>query len=375
MKRRLLAVAKKEIIQITRDWRSLTVAVLLPVLLLILYGFGINLDVKHLRTAVLDQDMTRQSRELLDSFQHSGYFDFHIYMDSYSQLGEILDSGRAKVAIVVPEGFADDIMAGRADVQLIVDGSDATTSSLAISYGSQIAGDYSRKMRLKELRRRGIDPISTTLLDVRTRYWYNPELNSTNFIIPGLIAVILMLLSSLLTSMTIVRERERGTIEQVVVSPIRPHELVLGKLMPYVLLAFIDVLVVIAGARFIFDVPIRGSVLLLLVMSVMFLTAALSLGMLISSLSRSQLVAMTIAILATMLPTVMLSGFIYPINTMPKITQLLTNAIPARYYLVIVRGIFLKGIGLDLLWGQALLLLVTGVLLIGLSARLFRKVL
>lgn len=375
MKRRIRAIMKKEFIQIMRDWRSLMVAVMLPIVLLMLYGYGIDLDVKHLRTAVLDQDNSRQSRTLLDSFQQSNYFDFVVRMDSYSQLEEILDYSKAKVAIIIPQGFAEDIKAGDANVQVVVDGSDASTASLAISYGSQIVGAYSREVRLEEIRSRGIDASAASGLDVRTRYWYNPELNSTDFIVPGLIAIILMLLSSLLTSMTIVRERERGTIEQVVVSPIRPHELVLGKLVPYVIIAFFDVLIVVAGARFIFDVPLRGSIPVLLVTSVIFLTAALGLGLLISSVSKTQLVAMTIAVMATMLPTILLSGFIYPISTMPKSIQLVTYAIPARYYLVIVRGIFLKGIGPSLLWGQALLLLAMGVLLIALSAKKFKKVL
>lgn len=372
MKRRIRAIIKKEFIQIMRDWRSLVVAVMLPVVLLMLYGYGIDLDVKHLRTAVLDQDNSRQSRKLLDSFQQSNYFDFVVRMDSYSELEEVLDYGKAKVAIIIPQGFAEDINRGDANVQVVVDGSDASTASLAISYSSQIVGDYSKEVRIEEIRSRGMDASATSGLDVRTRYWYNPELNSTDFIVPGLIAIILMLLSSLLTSMTIVRERERGTIEQVIVSPIRPNELMLGKLVPYVIIAFFDVLIVVAGARFIFDVPLRGSIPVLLVTSVIFLTSALGLGLLISSVSKTQLVAMTIAVMATMLPTILLSGFIYPISTMPKAIQYLTYAIPVRYYLEIVRGIFLRGVGLDVLWPQAARLAL-GVALITASALTFSK--
>lgn len=375
MKRRILAIIKKEFIHILRDPRSLGVAVLLPIVLLLLYGYGINLDVRHLKTAVLDQDSTRQSRTLLSSFEQSGYFDFVTRLNSYSELEKQLDYSKAKVVVVVPKGFARDLSHGKADIQIVVDGSDSTTASLAISYGSQVVQKFSRDVRVREIARRGMSSAVTQGLDVRTRYWYNPELNSTNFIVPGLIAIILMLLSSLLTSMTIVREREKGTIEQLVVSPIMPHELVLGKLVPYVAIAFFDVVVVILAAVFIFGVPLVGSVPLLLGTSVLFLIAALGLGMLISSVSNTQLVAMAIAVMATMLPTVLLSGFMYPISTMPAPIRAITYLIPARYYLVIVRGIFLKGVGPTVLWPQVLMLLVSGVLLIALSARKFKKVL
>jgi ABC-2 type transport system permease protein len=255
-----------------------------------------------------------------------------------------------------------------------VDGSDASSATLAMGYAGQIVQSYSRTVQLAEVRRRGMLPGSGGL-DTRTRYWYNPELNSTNFIVPGLIAVILMVLSSLLTSMTIVRERERGTIEQIVVSPIRPQELIIGKLVPYMLIAFVDVVLVVIGGRFVFGVPLVGSISLLVVTSALFLVAALGLGLLISSVSSTQLVAMSIAIMATMLPTILLSGFVFPISTMPAPIRAVTYLIPARYFLVIVRGIFLKGVGLSVLWSQALLLLVSGVVLIVMSTRKFRKVL
>lgn len=358
-----------------RDPRSLAVAVILPIIMLLLYGYGINTDVKHIRTAVLDMDNTRQSREMLDAFSQSKYFDFNTGMDSYSQLARLLDSSKVTLAIIVPKGFASDLSRGSAELQIVTDGSDAGSASLAMGYASQITGSYSQDLAIRELQRRGSVTKSLAGLDVKTRYWYNPELNSTNFIVPGLIAVILMLLSALLTSMTIVRERERGTIEQLVVSPIKPIELIVGKLIPYSLIAFLDIVLVILGGRFIFKVPLAGSLPLLLISSCLFLVAALGLGLLISCISKSQLTAMSIAVIATMLPTILLSGFVFPISGMPRIIRIMTYLIPARYYLIIVRGIFLKGVGIAYLWPHMLLLFIIGLLLITASTRKFRKVL
>ena len=244
-----------------------------------------------------------------------------------------------------------------------------------MGYASEISRAYSQDLVISELRRRGLGTGSLPGINAETRYWYNPELKSTNFIVPGLIALILMILSSLLTSMTVVRERERGTIEQLVVSPIRPIELIVGKMLPYAAIAFVDIVVAVLGGVYIFHVPLVGSPLLLLFVSVLFLVAALGLGMLISCVARTQLTAMMIAVLATMLPTIILSGFIFPISGMPAAIRMITYLIPARYFLVIVRGIFLKGVGIGYLWPDMLLLLVTGVALIGISTRKFRKVL
>lgn len=375
MNRRVRAIIRKEFIQIMRDPRSLLVAFVLPIVMLLLYGYGINTDVKHIRTAVLDLDNTRQSREILDAFSQSEYFDFKTRMGSYSELEHLLDSSKVTLAIVVPKGFGADLSHGSAELQIVTDGSDASSATLAMGYAAQISRSYSQDLAIREMQRRGISAQAPAGIDVKTRYWYNPELDSSNFIVPGLIAVILMLLSALLTSMTIVRERERGTIEQLVVSPIQPIELMVGKILPYSLIAFIDIVLVILGGKLIFKVPLMGSLPLLLVASYLFLTAALGIGLLISCISKSQLTAMAIALMATMLPTILLSGFVFPISGMPTVIRAVTYAIPARYFLVIVRGIFLKGIGLSYLWPQMLLMLIAGVLLIAVSTRKFKKVL
>jgi ABC-2 type transport system permease protein len=259
-------------------------------------------------------------------------------------------------------------------VQFIIDGSDSTAASTAIGYAEAMIQQHSAKLSRAALSRSGLPSGGAVVpVDSRVRFWYNPELKSTNFIVPGLIAVILMMLSALLTSMTVVRERERGTIEQLIVSPIRPHELMLGKLAPYVVIAFFDVLLVIAAGRLLFHVPLVGSPALVLLLSALFLGAALGIGLLVSTVSGSQQTAMTLAMMTTLLPSMLLSGFLFPIRAMPVALQWLTNIIPARHFLVIVRAVFLKGSGLALLWQPALVLLAFGLVMLGLSSARFRK--
>jgi ABC-2 type transport system permease protein len=376
-------IAWKESIQILRDARSLVVVIVLPVLMLIIYGYAINLDVRHVRLAVYDQDRTRASRDLIGAFTRSGRFDAVAYPsaapgagpDSHGQVTQALDEGDARIALVIPIHFAADLSRGRVvPVQLIIDGSDSTTASTAIGYAAAILQQQSVLISLEAVRRTGLATGDSVLpLDARMRFWYNPELKSANFMVPGLIAVILMMLSALLTSMTVVRERERGTIESLIVSPVMPHELMLGKLAPYVVIAFADVILVIAAGRLLFRVPLLGSPALVLVCSAIFLTAALAIGLLVSTLARNQQTAMTVAMLATQLPSMLLSGFLFPISAMPKVIQLITNIIPARHFLVIVRGIFLKGSGLSLVWQPALVLLTLGIVLLALCSLRFRK--
>jgi len=368
-------IAWKESIQILRDVRSLVVIVVLPVLMLILYGYAINLDVRHVRLAVYDQDHTRASRDLIGAFTRSGRFDAVAELDSYEGVTQALDDGVARIALVIPVRFSADLSRGRSvPVQVIVDGSDSTTASTAIGYAAAILQQQSALISLEAVRRTGLAAGDSVLpLDARMRFWYNPELKSANYMVPGLIAVILMMLSALLTSMTVVRERERGTIESLIVSPTMPGELMLGKLAPYAAIAFADVILVIAAGRLLFHVPLVGSPALVLLCSAIFLIAALGIGLLVSALARNQQTAMTVAMLATQLPSMLLSGFLFPISAMPWLMQLITNIIPARHFLVIVRGIFLKGSGLALVWQPALFLLALGIGLLALCSIRFRK--
>ena len=373
---RIRMMAWKEFIQISRDMRTLGVVVVLPVVMLILYGYAINLDVKHLPMAVLDQDGSRASRDLIGAFSHGEYFDVTATLSS-TDAGDG-GAGRRGGADGAgdPARLRRHLAAGRqAQVQLLFDGSDSTTASTAIGYANGIVQQQSVGLALALLERRGIPARAASPLDTETRFWYNPELHSTNFIVPGLIAVILMMLAALLTSMTVVRERERGTIEQLIVSPVQPGELMLGKLLPYVAIAFFDILLVVAAGRLLFHVPLVGSAPLLLVLSVPFLGAALGIGLLISAVSPSQQTAMTLAFMTTLLPSILLSGFVFPVRAMPKVLQWFTLIIPARHFLVILRGIFLKGNGMELLWTPTLVLIGYAVLMLGLSASRFRKTL
>lgn len=372
---RIRAVMRKEFIHIFRDPRTLAVVMVLPVLMLVIYGYAINLDVRHLRTAILDEDKTSVSREFIRSLQHNEYFDIVQYLDRPGQIDALFARGKAKLVFVIPRGFGRDVVSGRSPkVQALIDGSDSATATIAQSYVSGFIQTTSIDYARRYARRMGLPAERLAVpIDFQPRVWYNPEMRSTHFIVPGLIAVILMQISALLTSLTIVRERERGTIEQLVVSPVMPHELMIGKIVPYVIIAFVDVLLVLASGRFLFGVPLRGSVVLLLVHSAVFLFASMGIGLLISVIARTQLVAFIAAMLGTMLPSVLLSGFMFPISAMPQVLQYLTYLIPARYFIVILRGIFLKGVGPEVLWKPALALIVFGVVALVLSARRFQK--
>jgi ABC-2 type transport system permease protein len=365
----------KEFIQIFRDWRTLAVVIVLPVMMLVLYGYAINFDLKHLALGVLDQDRSEASRSLVRAFESGVYFDVRENLEGPGQVAPALDRGRVKMVLVIPSGFDRDLAAGRAaEVQVLVDGADSTSASTGIGYAQAIVQEFSIAVTLAAVRRMGVTDVDNFIpVEARTRFWYNPEQRSTSYIVPGLIAVIMMMMSSLLTAMTVVREKERGTIEGLIVSPLRPWELMLGKLIPYALIAFADLLLVVGAGRILFRVPLNGSPLLLLLMSAVFLMAALGVGLFISVASPTQQTAMTFAMLASQLPTVLLSGFIFPVSAMPEVVQWLTNIIPARHFLVVVRGIFLKGVGLEVFARQALILLGMGAFFLFVSSRKFKK--
>lgn len=372
--RRIGALVVKEYLHILRDTRTLGVAVSLPIVLLILYGYALNLDVRDINTVVYDQSHTLQSREVVRAFTNSGYFRVVGYAARPADLDRALDTGRARVALAVPWNFADLLQRGRpAEIQVLVDGSDSLVASTITGYVSGIASSYSNKLALTTLRRVSGRTTATVPLDARVRIWYNPELSSTYFIVPGLIATILAMLGALLTSLTVVREREQGTMEQLVVSPVTSSELMIGKLIPYIGLGMLDVLIISLIGVGLFGVPLRGSVLLLGALSLLFVIASLSLGLVISALSSNQPIAMTTALFVTQLPTILLSGFLFPIRSMPRFFQALTVIIPARHYLVIVRGIFLKGIGLGVLWLPSLALVAFAAITLTMAAVAFRK--
>lgn len=359
MIRRILPIFWKELLHIVRDPRTLAMMLFFPTFLLVLFGYAISLDVKHLPMAVLDQDLSAASRRFILKSTHGGYFDLVENLQSSSQFEEELDSGKVKVIFNIPPDFGKLVAAGRkAEVQVLLDGSDPTIASTAAGYINSIVEEYYKYYK-------GIELL--------TRVWYNVNLKSLDFFIPGLICIILMMMSATLTSLSIVSEKERGTIEGLVVSPIRKNELMLGKILPYVIIAFVDVMLVTAAGSLWFQVPIKGSLLLLFASSLIFLVGAMGLGLFISANAGSSQEAMQIALVGTMLPTILLSGFVFPIENMPLILQILTYFIPARYFMSILRGIFLKGIGLNYLWGDFLMLCAFSFIIVLASARRFRK--
>lgn len=364
---RLWAVARKEAIHLRRDPRSLILAFLLPVLLVVLFGYAISWDVDDIKMAVVDQDASARSRELLDAFRSSGYFTLSERLDRTSEIDALLNRGTVRLALVIPPDFAERLDAGReAPVQALVDGSDANTATIALSYARAIVTAYSAGARLQG---RAVRPP----LEVASRVWYNEELVSRNMIVPGLVAVIMMIIAALLTSLTIAREWERGTMEQLASTPVTREEVVLGKLLPYLAIGIIDVVVVSLIGVLLFGVPFRGNPALLMVLALAFLIGSLGLGMFISAVARSQLLATQIAMITTFLPAFLLSGFMFAISVMPPALQAITYLVPARYFLVVTRGIFLKGVGVRVLHVQGLLMIVYAVLGLFLATRVFRK--
>jgi len=364
---RLWAMARKEAIQLRRDRRSLILAFLLPVLLLVLFGYAITWDVRDIRTAVLNQDHSASARELLDAFRASGYFSLLRQLSRPEQIAPLLDGASVQLVLVIPPDFSTNLNSGRpAELQAIVDGSDANTATIILGYTRAIVQTYS-------LRVQGMGQPVVVPVRAEGRVWYNEELSSRNMIVPGLVAVIMMIIAAMLTSLTIAREWERGTMEQLAATPVSRLEVVLGKLLPYVAIGLIDVVLTSLLGVFLFGVPFRGSALLFMGLSALFLTGALGLGIVISALGRSQLLATQIAMIVTFLPGFVLSGFMYSISVMPKPLQLVTFLVPARYFLVVTRGIFLKGVGAEVLYVQGLLMIAFAVLGLLFAVRAFRK--
>lgn len=370
---RVLAIARKESIHIARDPRSLGMAIAMPMLLLSLFGFALTMDVDNVPLVVWDQSGTPASREFISQFAGSRYFNIRAMARNYREVERAIDFREALAALIVPSDFAGLIAAGRnVPVQMIVDGSDANTATIAMGYARVVAFVYSQRLTISEARRAG-GPAPGVPIEVRPRVWFNDDMQSRNFIIPGLIAVIMMVIAALLTSLTIAREWERGTMEQLISTPVRGSELILGKLLPYFAVGMLDVLLSVLMGEFIFHVPLRGNLALLFGMAAIFLAGALTLGMLISIVTRSQLLASQLAMVLTFLPAFLLSGFMYDIGNMPKPVQVITYLIPARYFVALLKGIYLKGIGLEILWLEAGLLTAFGVLVMVVANLKFRK--
>ena len=371
--RRTYAVLRKELLHIRRDLGSLTLALLLPFVMLLLFGYALSLDVDQIPAIVYDHDHSPESRDLIREFSGSQYFKIIGYADNDKAVDRAIDLTQALVGIVIPERFSQDLQSGReVKVQILLDGSDSNTASIALGYADALVRTYAGVLRAKAQDKLGAPAIKAPV-DPRIRVMYNEDLQSKNFIVPGLIAVIIMIISALLTSLTIAREWEQGTMEQLLSTPVRPMELVLGKLTAYFIVGLFDMIACLVIAVTVFAVPLKGSVLLLFVTSCIFLFGALSWGVFISASARSQLMAYQMGTLTSFLPAFMLSGFIYSIDNMPVVIQLLTRIFPARYFVTITKGIFLKGVGVQALWVEILLLIVYAVFVFIIASRKMRQ--
>jgi len=370
---RLLAVAHKELLHILRDPRSLAMGIAIPMLLLVLFGYALTLDVDNVPLVVWDQSGTPASRELVSGFDGSRYFSLRAFVGGYDEIERAVDHGDALMAVVIPADLGRATSTGlEPAVQILVDGSDSNTAATAIGYAENVVRRWSQEIALERLRRSGGRTLHLPL-EVRSRVWFNADMESKNYIIPGLIAVIMMVIAALLTSLTVAREWETGTMEQVVSTPLKGPELILGKFLPYFGIGLLDVALAVLTGAFVFDVPLRGSVALLFGMAAVFLTGALALGLVISIVTKGQLLASQLAMVLTFLPAFLLSGFMYDIGNMPRPIQVVTHLVPARYFVALLKGIYLKGVGLEVLAPQALLLAAFSVVMLTIATIKFRK--
>ncbi len=369
----ILAVLRKEFIHIRRDRRMAPILLLSPIFQLLLLGYAVNMDVRDIPTAVCDQDRSPQSRAYLDAFFRSGYFSRLGDVGRSDEVDALIDRGEASMAIVLAPGFGERILAGRpASAQVIADGTESQSATTGLNYAAMVTARFSQRLlaetfvRLREI---GLRPVP---IEPQVRVFYNPDLKSRNFLVPGVLGLVLMVMTMMLASMGIVREKETGTMEQLIVTPIRPGQLVLGKLLPFLAIGVVDVVLITALVALVFQVPFRGGALLLGAQSLIFMLTTLGLGLFISTISRNQQQAMLTAVFF-MVPMILLSNFVFPIETMPPFFRAVTAAVPIKYFFSVVRGVFLKGSGWAELWDEAAAMAAFGTAILALSIARFRK--
>ena len=365
-------IVKKEFYQVRQDRRMLGISIAAPILQVLLLGYAATTDIRYSNMVICDEDRTEESRALIRRFTTSGYFIQQYNVSVPDAIDKYLENGRASIALLIPREFGRKVLARTTvQVQVILDGADANSANVLLSYATQIINSHSQALQA------GVLPVfgrrSVGIVAPEPRVWFNPDLLSSHFMVPGVVALVLMIITMMLTSLGIVKEKEIGTLEQLMVTPIKPYQLIIGKLIPFAAIGFLDVLAVLAIARYWFHVPLVGSLLLLFALSGLFILTTLGIGLWISTIAKTQQQAMLIAQFFFFMPFMYLSGFAFPIANMPKVIQYCTYAIPLRYFLEIVRGIFLKGAGLRELWSQALALLIIGVTILTLSVLRFSK--
>jgi ABC-2 type transport system permease protein len=375
MLERLKAMLAKEFVQVLRDPRMRFVVLVIPVVQTIIFGYAVNTDVRDVATAIYDLDNSSRSRELADRFIKSGYFDLQERVYDEARARELIDRGEVKALLRMNHGFGEQLAGGRgATVQLILDGTDSNTAGIALNYASRIVAGYSAELQLKAASRAAGRQIPIRGVELASRAWYNENLESRNFFVPAIITNIVFIITMLLSSMAVVREKEIGTIEQVIVTPIGKGEFILGKTVPFILIGYINVILISVVAVFWFEVPLRGSLLLLFGSTALFLMSSLGIGLLISTVSRTQQQAMMSAFFV-IFPAMLLSGFAFPIESMPRLVQWITYLNPMRFFLVIIRAIFQKGVGIEILWPQLMALFIIGVTILSCAILRFKKTL
>lgn len=368
----LAALVRKELIEVSRDPITIAVAVLLPLVMLFLFGYGVSMDVEDTALAVYDQDATQESGRLVEAFVQSGYFRLHRTLRSPQEAGAALDRGEVRVVLVIPPQLARTLAAGgEAKVQVLIDGSFSPTALIVSSYVAAVVDRHSSELAERRLAELGVQAPAALRLEARV--WYNAPMKSVNYIVPGLFAVLLMAFPPMLTALAIVRERERGTIEQIYVSPVPPAVFLLGKVIPYAAIAFVEMLLVLLAGTLWFDIPFRGSLALLLGASLLYVFVTVGLGVAVSAVTRTQVAAVLLSLVATLMPSFLFSGFLFPIATMPYVLQLYTYAFPARYFNDISRDLFLKGVGIEYLWANIGLLALYALVLFAAASLALRK--
>lgn len=374
-KKRIIAVIRKEFLHAFRDKRMLVIIFALPVVMLILYGYALTFDIRDIPTVIMDKDNKPLTRDIIRRFSGSGYFKIVGTAGDFKDEESYLLSGKARMAVNFEDGFSSKVLSGeKAPLQVIVDGTDANAAVISMGYLNSILQEYSKKLLIKVFASSGVSSADDLIpIDARPRVLYNPELRSMHFLIPGLISFILMILAAMIISLTVVSERTRGTMEQLISTSITPFELMIGKMAPYIAIGLGDVLLCVIVGVFVFGVHIQGSLFLLFLESLLFLFGSMGLGLVISTTAKRQEDALLMSSMVTFLPSMLLSGFVFPIGSMPRIIQLVTYLVPARYFINILRGIFLKGIGLEYLWPDTLLLAMFAVLMLTISAKRFKK--
>ncbi len=369
--RKALAVGIKEFRQIRRDRRTLMILLFIPVFFLLLYGYALNFDIKHVRLAVEDRDYTPESRRLVSAFVNSTYFDQVASVTADAEVNDLMDRDAIRAALIIPQGLGRDLARGvPTSVEVLINGENSTTAATVLGYAQTIIASESARY---EMRWRVRMPGGMTVVQLEPRVWYNPDLKSTLFLVPGLLAYIAMITAVVSTALAVVREKERGTVEQVRMAPIGTLPFIVGKSLPYFVISFVAAIAVIVASMVLFDLPVRGSVGLLLLSLALFLSGALGMGLLISAIAESQQVAFQMALLSSFLPTIMLSGFIYPISSMPIALQVITYIVPARYFLVALRGVLLKGVGFAVIAPQLGALAIFAALVMLLAARKLKQ--